>query len=400
MDLVYLNNASTTQLSQSAIKDFTYAAKKYWANPSDVSNMGLSSKKIIEDAQKQIAKSINAEKPSGIVFTSGGSESNNWAIKGYVDRNNVELVITTAIEHPSVYNIGNFLIDHGVAVINVPTDEDGIVNVETLKRMLQNYTACGTNGKNILVSIMFANNEIGTIQPIKEIAEIVHKYNAVLHVDAVQAYMHTPIDVQEMCIDLMSTSFHKIGGFKNCGFLYIKDGIKLTPLIHGGHQFDSQRSGTENVPMIYAMGNLVEKISPLVYEYKNRMDALWHYTVDKILQHKDSNNYEILLNGSSIVRMKNNLNLTFKGINAEMLIALLELEGIYVSAGSACCSGEKTPSRVLKAIGLSDEDAFSTIRVSFGVETDFNQIDYFVEKLFEVLNGMKMIKEFGDEDGE
>lgn len=398
MDLIYLNNASTTMVDKNVIKDFTYAAEKYWANPSDISDMGLSSKEVIKTAQKQIADSINSN-PEEIVFTSGGSESNNWAIKGYCSANDVDVIITTEIEHPSVYNTCRFCNDYGVEIAYTPVDCNGMVDLEEFESIISTYRDRHPYYK-ILVSIMFANNEIGTIQPIKKIAETTHKYNAVLHVDAVQAYMHTKIDVKDLEIDMMSTSFHKIGGFKNCGFLYVRDGINLDPLIHGGHQFNSRRSGTENVPMIYAMGNLVEKLLLEIGHYEEHMNVNWKYCIHRLTEHVDFHKYDFHINGSYGNRMRNNLSLTIKSVNAEMLIALLELEGIYVSAGSACCSGEKTPSRVLKAIGLSDEDAFSTIRISFGTNTTFDMIDCFIEKLFICLNGMKMIENFGDGEGE
>ena len=383
--MIYLNNASTTKPDKKVIDDFVYCAENYWHNPSDVSNNGLEAKDIIKTAQKQIADSINA-KPEEIIFTSGGSESNNWAIKGYVDNYNVDLILTTEIEHPSVYNTCLFCKEHGTRVIYIPVNGCGVIDLYYLEKTMKFYG----NVRKILVSIMFANNEIGTIQPIKEISDIVHKYGGVLHVDAVQAYMHSPIDVQDLGIDMMSTSFHKFGGFKNCGFLYIRNGIGLTPLIHGGHQFDSKRSGTENVPMIYAMGNQVERLNTnLTLSYKY-IEEMYNYIIVQIYDKCEIFN-KICLNGEPYNRMYNNLNFTFEGTDANTLISLLELKGIYVSAGSACCAGTNTPSKVLKAIGLSDEAAFSTIRISINENTTKKEIDCFVDALFECI---KSIKEF------
>lgn len=383
---VYLNNASTTKPDKKVIDDFVYCAESYWHNPSDISEDGLTAKDIIKAAQKQIADSINA-KPEEIIFTSGGSESNNWAIKGYVDNYDVDLIITTEIEHPSVYNTCLFCKEHGVRLVYTPVNSYGMVDLDFFEETMKFYSKpC-----EILVSIMLANNEIGTVQPIKQIAEIVHKYGGVLHVDAVQAYMHSPIDVEDMGIDMMSTSFHKFGGFKNCGFLYVRDGIELTPLIHGGHQFNSKRSGTENVPMIYAMGNQVKRLSLLQEVNTYNLYESFKYILNQVCNKCDGI-CNVSLNGSEKSRLRNNLSFIFEGVNADMLIALLETEGIYVSAGSACCSGEKTPSRILKAIGLSDKDAFSTIRVSINEKTTKEELDYFVEKLVECIKNIKIFE--------
>ena len=242
-------------------------------------------------------------------------------------------------------------------------------------------------GRKILVSIMFANNEIGTVQPIKQIAEIVHIHDGILHVDAVQAFGQIPINVKEMEIDMMSVSFHKFGGFKNCGFLYVNEGIELIPLIHGGHQFNGRRAGTENVPMIYAMGNQVERMSKQKYQSYKLIDYLFN-EIDELSRDL---NIGGKLNGDEFRRLPNNLSLTFRGINAEALITLLDMKGVQVSAGSACCSGDKHPSRVLKAIGLSNEEAFSTIRISLGKDTTKEECDEFVRILGECLESLKMV---------
>lgn len=380
--MVYLNNASTTKPDISVLNDFIWCAENCWHNPSDLSEESLAAKDIINNAQKQIADSINAQ-PEEIIFTSGGSESNNWAIKGYVDYHDVDLILTTEIEHPSVYNTCLFCKERGTRLIYIPVDTFGVVKLDYLEKMMRIHGVCC----KILVSIMFANNEIGTIEPIKEISEIVHRYGGVLHVDAVQAYMHTPIDVQELGIDLMSTSFHKFGGFKGSGFLYIKNGIELTNLIDGGHQFNSKRAGTENVPMIYAMGNQVERLSKYLDESIKYIKELYNYLIIKVY---DKFNDCVCLNGHLSDRLYNNISFTFEGVDSNTLIALLEAEGIYVSAGSACCSGENTPSRVLKVIGLSDNNAFSTIRISINDKITKKDIDYFVEKLAECIESMKI----------
>lgn len=382
---IYLNNASTTKPDKKVLNDFIWCAENCWHNPSDISEEGIKAKEIIKTAQKQIANSINAN-PEEIIFTSGGSESNNWAIKGYVDNYDVDLILTTEIEHPSVYNTCLFCKERGSRLIYIPVDHFGIISLFHLEEMMKDHS----DGKcKILVSIMFANNEIGTIQPIKKIAEIVHKYGGILHVDAVQAFMHTRIDVKDLGIDMMSTSFHKFGGFKNCGFLYVKNGIELTPLIHGGHQFDSKRAGTENVPMIYAMGNQVERLNDDLDIYLERTVDIHNYIIQEVYE-KCGEYCSIYLNGHPKKRIANNLSFTFEGINASSLITLLEFKEIYVSAGSACCAGENTPSKVLKAIGLNDEEAFSTIRISIDSTTTQEEIDVFVDKLVMCIKSLKM----------
>lgn len=383
---IYLNCASTTKPDKSVLNDFMWCSENYWHNPSDLSEESLTAKEIITNAQKQIADSINAQ-PEEIVFTSGGSESNNWAIKGIVDNYDIDLILTTEIEHPSVYNTCQFCKDRGVRLIYIPVDKFGVVKLDYIEEMMRIHSEkC-----NILVSVMLANNEIGTVQPIKQISEIVHKYQCrhnILHVDAVQAYMHSPIDVQELGIDLMSTSFHKFGGFKGSGFLYVKNGIELTPLIHGGKQFNSKRAGTENIPMIYAIGNQVERINKCLDTSMKYIKELYDYIIVKV--YDKCNDCNVYLNGHPSERLYNNISFTFEGIDSHILIALLEDEGIYVSAGSACCAGENTPSRVLKTIGLSDDDAFSTIRISINDKITKKDIDFFVDKLSMCIKSIKM----------
>jgi cysteine desulfurase len=272
---------------------------------------------------------------------------------------------------------------HGCKVLYAGIDGCGRVDARNLEKLIKD--------KNItkpFVSIMLANNEIGTIQDIKKISEIVHKYNGVIHCDAVQAFLHTEIDVKDLGIDMMSTSFHKFGGFKNCGFLYIKNGIDLSPLIHGGSQFNGRRSGTENIPGIYALGNQVERMSRKPYPDRKVVNYLFNKIYDSFI-----NTFDFWYNGeiSPMASSPNILSLTFNGINAEALITLLEINGVTVSAGSACCTGNKEPSRVLKAIGLTDEQAFHTIRISLGKDTTIEECDEFVKILGECLKSLKMV---------
>lgn len=383
--MIYLNTASTTKVNEKVLEDFIYATKTYWQNPSDISQGGLEVKNIIENARSQIANAIGAKNGNEIVFTSGGSEGNNFAIKGYLDRySGVKNIITTEIEHPSVYNTCQYLKDKGYNVIYAPIDSFGAVDANKLADLISD-----NNLLYPLVSIMMANNEIGTINNIAAISKVVHTYGGTLHVDATQAFMHTYINVKELGIDMMSASFHKIGGFKNCGFLYVKDGIELTPLIHGGKQFEHRRSGTENVPAIYAFGNQVECLNDDLDIYLERAVELYNHIVQEVYE-KCGEYCTVYLNGHPRHRIANNLSFTFGGVNAEQLITLLDMKGIQVSTGSACCSGEKTPSRVLKAIGLSDEEAFSTVRISFDYDTSIEIVDEFIDVLVECIRNLKM----------
>lgn len=385
--MIYLNAASTTQPTQEVINDINVYLKKTWANPSDISQDGLDLKNDIQHARSQIAKSIGSSADE-IFFTSCGSESNNWAIKGFLDSHrNTKTIITTAIEHPSVYNTCKYLEERRYIVKYVPVDRYGIVDVAELENLL---ISSRMSNKDIpLVSIMFANNEIGSIQPIKKIADVVHKYNGVLHVDAVQAFMHTRINVKELGIDLMSASGHKINCPKGIAFLYKRKDLKITPLIHGGKQMDSLRGGTENVPYICAMGNQVERLSDDLDIYLERSIEIHNYIVQEIYEKCGEYCY-VNLNGHPNKRITNNLSFTFNGINAESLITLLDLKGIVVSAGSACSSGALTPSRTLKAIGLSDEEADSTIRISFDYNTTREMVDAFIDALIECISNLQM----------
>lgn len=383
--MIYLNSASTTKIDKKVLKDFIYAAKTYWQNPSDISQGGFEVKNIIENARSQIAKAIGANNGSEIVFTSGGSESNNWAIKGFLDKHHeCKTIITTEIEHASVYNTCKYLETKRYKVYYSPIDQFGCVDVYKLEKLIIENKI-----DKPFISIMFSNNMIGSVNDIKKISKVVKKYNGILHADATQAFMHTYINVEELGIDMMTASFHKIGGFKNCGFLYIKDGIELTPLIHGGKQFEYRRSGTENIPAIYAFGNQVERLNDDLDIYLERSVELHNHIIQGVYE-KCGEYCDIRLNGHPRHRIANNLSFTFDGINAEQLITLLDLKGYCISMSSACNAGTPTPDRILKAIGLSDEDAFSTVRISFGYDTTRDMVDEFIDVLVECIRDLKM----------
>lgn len=381
---VYLNVASTTQPTQEVIDDINFYLKQNWSNPSDISQDGIHAKGDITCARNQIAKAIGASYDE-IFFTSGGSESNSWAIKGILDSYlDIDAIVTTEIEHPSVYNTCKHMETKGYKVYYVPIDEFGCVKTYELERTIINNRI-----KKPLVSIMYANNEIGSINDIKKISEITHKYNGILHTDAVQAFMHTRIDVKELGVDLMSVSGHKIGCPKGIGFLYKSKDLNISPLIHGGKQMDGLRGGTENVPYICAMGNQVERLNDDLDVYLSRAVDIHNHIIREVYEKCDEF-CAVYLNGHPRKRIANNLNFTFKGVNAEQLITLLDMRGFNISAGSACSSGSPTPSRVLKTIVLSDEDAFNTVRISFDYNTTREMIDEFIKALVECIQSLQM----------
>lgn len=382
--MIYLNAASTSQPTKEVIDDINFYLTQNWSNPSDISQDAIHAKGDITYARGQIAKAIGVTVDE-IFFTSGGSEANNWAIKGTLDMYpDIDAIITTKIEHPSVYNTCKHLEKNGYKVYYIPIDEYGRVKPYELERTIINNRI-----KKPLVSVMFANNEIGSVNDIKKVSEITHKYNGILHTDAVQAFMHTRIDVKELGIDLMSVSGHKFGCPKGIGFLYKTKRLDISPLIHGGKQEMNRRGGTENVPYICAMGNQVERLYEDLDVYLARAVDVHNYIVREVYE-RCGEYCEVYLNGHPRKRIAHNLSFTFKCVNAEQLITLLGMRNIYVSAGSACCAGSPTPSRVLKEIGLSDEDAFSTIRVSFDYDCTREMVDEFMDVLVECIQSLQI----------
>lgn len=381
---MYFDNNATTKPSKEVIADVTWCLENVWGNPSSIHSEGVKARQILEQSREKVAKYIGADSDE-IIFCSSGSEANNLAIKGFLSANNMyDCIITTQIEHPSVYNTCLHLFENEFYRIGfAPVGRTGKVNVNKFKQLmleLSYYHYC-------FVSIMLANNEVGSISDIKKIADIVHHHNGILHVDATQAIGQLPVDVKELGCDLLTFSSHKVGCHRGTGVLYKKKGINLSPIIHGGHQENGLVAGTENLANIYALGNQLERLSKK--EYPSSMNRVYLY--NKICEKCNQLNIEVQLNGDLIDRLPNNLSLTFKGVNAEALITLLDMREVYVSAGSACSSGEKTPSRILKAIGLTDEEAFSTVRISLSSDTTAEDCDRFVEILGECLESLKMI---------
>lgn len=378
--MLYFDTNSTTKPSKEVIADITWCLEYVWGNPSSTHTPGIEAKRLLEQTREKVAKFINAESEE-IIFTSSGSESNNLAIKGFLDANDrFDCIITTKIEHPSVYKTCQYLGRDRYRVEYAPVDVYGSVDINKFRNLISLLSETYF----CFVSIMLANNEIGTINDIKKIAKVVHRYQGLLHVDATQAVGQIPVDVKELDCDLLTFSGHKLHCPKGVGVLYKRKGINLSPIIHGGNQENGYVAGTENLPYIYALGNQVERINKAKHN-----SGIIEYLLYKIYELDE---YSIYLNGNPTDRLPNNLSLTLEGINAESLITLLDMNDVCVSAGSACSSGEKTPSRILKAIGLTDEEAFSTIRISIGEDTTTEECDEFVRILKECLDSLKIIE--------
>lgn len=375
---IYMDNAATTQMKKQVIDEMMpYFSEKY-GNPSSVYSLGSQSKRAIEEARQKVANTINADKRE-IFFTGGGSEADNWAIKGiaYGNISKGNHIITTKIEHHAILHTCQYLEKKGFEVTYLDVDQYGLIDLEQLKNAITD--------KTILISVMFANNEIGTIQPIKEIGEIAKERNIYFHTDAVQAMGNIRIDVKELNIDLLSLSAHKFYGPKGVGALYIRQGVKIDPLISGGGQERNRRAGTENVPAIVGLGKAIELAYENLEEHNNRLTSLRDSLIEKIR----ANIPYVRLNGHPTLRLPGNVNFCFQFIEGESLLLSLDMEGIAGSSGSACTSGSLDPSHVLLAIGLPHEVAHGSLRLSLG---DFNteeELDYVVEKLVKIVDRLR-----------
>lgn len=377
---IYMDNAATTPVKIEVLNEMIpYFTEKY-GNPSSVYSLGSMSKRAVEDSREKIANAINANKKE-IFFTGGGSEADNWAIKGiaYSNKNKGNHIITTKIEHHAVLHTCEYLGKNGFDITYLDVDEFGLIDLEQLKNAITD--------KTILISIMYANNEIGTIQPIKEIGEIAKANKVYFHTDAVQAMGHIKVDVKELNIDLLSMSAHKFYGPKGIGVLYIKQGVKIDPLISGGGQERNRRAGTENVPAIVGMAKAIELVYENLEEHNERLIGLR----DKLIEKIQANIKYVRLNGHPTKRLPGNVNMCFQFIEGESLLLSLDMEGIAGSSGSACTSGSLDPSHVLLSIGLPHEIAHGSLRLSLG---DFNteeELDYVVEKLVKIVDRLRMM---------
>lgn len=367
---IYFDNAATTPVRKEVLDEMLPYFMDLYGNPSSVYKVARDTKKGLEEARNRVAKAIGSTNTE-IFFTSGGTESDNWAIKGvcesYKEKGNH--VITSVIEHHAVLHTCEYLAKNGFEVTYLKVNEDGLIDLEELKKAIRPTT--------ILISIMFANNEIGTIQPIKEIGEIAKENKILFHTDAVQAIGHVEIDVNELNIDLLSLSGHKIYGPKGIGALYIRKGVKIKPLFHGGAQERNRRAGTENVPAIVGLGKAIELISEeMKYDNKRIMklrDALIEGVLEAIPYAR--------LNGSLTNRLPGNVNISFEFIEGESLLLLLDMQSVFASSGSACTSGSLDPSHVLLSIGLPHEKAHGSLRMSLGKDNTMEEILKVIEIL-------------------
>lgn len=375
MEIRYFDNSATTMVKPEVLEEmFPYLNIEY-GNPSSIYSIGRSAKRAVEEARKRVASLINC-KPEEIYFTSCGSESDNTALKGIAHANEKKgkHIITSKIEHPAILNSCESLERHGFKITYIDVEETGIINLEKLQNSITEDT--------ILISIMFANNEIGTIEPIKEIAQIAHKHNIIFHTDAVQAVGNIPIDVKKMDIDMLSLSGHKIYAPKGIGALYVKEGIEFERFMDGGHQEKNKRAGTENVAQIVGLGKACQIAEKNLEQYQNKLKNLRDYCVEQIKNEIPS----IHINGTMESRLPGNINISFEKIESEELLFRLDSLGICASGGSACSSGDNNPSHVLTAIGLPNELAKGTIRFTFGDFNTKDDVDYLVKSLKEIVN--------------
>lgn len=378
MKTIYFDHAATTAVAPEVKEAMEPYFCENYGNASSLYELGYKSKEAINIARGNVAKAINA-KPNEIYFTSCGSESDNLALKGVAraHRQNGNHIITSRIEHPAVLNTCRQLEKEGFRVTYLNVDKNGFIDLEELKNSI--------NSKTILVSIMFANNEVGTIEPIKEISRIVHSNNAIFHTDAVQAVGNIKIDVKEMGIDLLSMSAHKFYGPKGVGALYVRDNIEFIQLQNGGHQENDKRAGTENVAGIVGLGKAIEMANDNIMQNNEKLLNLRKYCTEQI---KNRIPY-IRINGDLNYRLPGNINISFLYVNGKDLVKLLAQKGICTSSGSACSSGLPQPSHVLLAMGLSEDIASSALRITLGKENTKEDIDYFVDELEKIVVNLR-----------
>ena len=375
---IYADNAATTRMSDAAIETMVKLLKEGWGNPSSLYGLGQRSREIIEDAREKIASVIGAD-PGEIIFTSGGSEADNQAILSAAiegKKNGKTHLISTAFEHHAVLHTLEKLRREGFDVTLLDVHENGIVTPEDVDSAIRDDTC--------LVTIMFANNEIGTIQPIREIGEVCKKRGVLFHTDAVQAVGHVPIDVKKDNIDMLSSSAHKFHGPKGVGFLYARKGIKLSNLIEGGAQEKGKRAGTENVQGIAAMAAALTEINEKMDANTEHLTAMRDRLIDGILKIPHS-----ALNGDRTRRLPGNTNFCFEGSEGESLLLLLDDKGIQASSGSACTSGSLDPSHVLLAIGRVHDVAHGSLRLTIGEDVTEEEIDYLIKSVGEVVEYLR-----------
>ncbi len=376
--MIYLDNAATTKTAPEVVDAMLPYFSEYYGNASTIYSLGAESKKAMDHARQTIADSLGA-KPEEIYFTAGGSESDNWALKATAEAyaSKGKHIITTKIEHHAILHTCEYLEKRGFEITYLNVDRDGLISLDELKAAIRPDT--------ILISVMFANNEIGTIEPIAEIGEIAKEHGVLFHTDAVQAYAQVPINVDEMHIDMLSASGHKLNGPKGIGFLYIRKGVKIRSFVHGGAQERSRRAGTENIPGIVGLGAAVERAMRIMDSKTRKEIELRDYLIGRL----ENEIPHCWLNGHRTKRLPNNINFSFLFIEGESMLIMLDMKGICASSGSACTSGSLDPSHVLLAIGLKHEEAHGSLRLTLSEESTKEEMDIVAEEVKKIVQRLR-----------
>ena len=376
--MIYLDNAATTKTAPEVVDAMLPYFSEYYGNASTIYSLGAESKKAMDHARQTIADSLGA-KPEVIYFTAGGSESDNWALKATAEAyaSKGKHIITTKIEHHAILHTCEYLEKRGFEITYLNVDRDGLISLDELKAAIRPDT--------ILISVMFANNEIGTIEPIAEIGEIAKEHGVLFHTDAVQAYAQVPINVDEMHIDMLSASGHKLNGPKGIGFLYIRKGVKIRSFVHGGAQERSRRAGTENIPGIVGLGAAVERAMRIMDTKTRKEIELRDYLIGRL----ENEIPHCWLNGHRTKRLPNNINFSFLFIEGESMLIMLDMKGICASSGSACTSGSLDPSHVLLAIGLKHEEAHGSLRLTLSEESTKEEMDIVAEEVKKIVQRLR-----------
>lgn len=376
--MIYLDNAATTKTAPEVVDAMLPYFSEYYGNASTIYSLGAESKKAMDHARQTIADSLGA-KPEEIYFTAGGSESDNWALKATAEAyaSKGKHIITTKIEHHAILHTCEYLEKRGFEITYLNVDRDGLISLDELKAAIRPDT--------ILISVMFANNEIGTIEPIAEIGEIAKEHGVLFHTDAVQAYAQVPINVDEMHIDMLSASGHKLNGPKGIGFLYIRKGVKIRSFVHGGAQERSRRAGTENIPGIVGLGAAVERAMRIMDTKTRKEIELRDYLIGRL----ENEIPHCWLNGHRTKRLPNNINFSFLFIEGESMLIMLDMKGICASSGSACTSGSLDPSHVLLAIGLKHEGAHGSLRLTLSEESTKEEMDIVAEEVKKIVQRLR-----------
>ena len=376
--MIYLDNAATTKTAPEVVDAMLPYFSEYYGNASTIYSLGAESKKAMDHARQTIADSLGA-KPEEIYFTAGGSESDNWALKATAEAyaSKGKHIITTKIEHHAILHTCEYLEKRGFEITYLNVDRDGLISLDELKAAIRPDT--------ILISVMFANNEIGTIEPIAEIGEIAKEHGVLFHTDAVQAYAQVPINVDEMHIDMLSASGHKLHGPKGIGFLYIRKGVKIRSFVHGGAQERSRRAGTENIPGIVGLGAAVERAMRIMDSKTRKEIELRDYLIGRL----ENEIPHCWLNGHRTKRLPNNINFSFLFIEGESMLIMLDMKGICASSGSACTSGSLDPSHVLLAIGLKHEEAHGSLRLTLSEDSTKEEMDIVAEEVKKIVQRLR-----------